>query len=87
MGGRTFAIHPELLHLSPPNDAGRSKPGGRFPANRTRLPDFGGIFRDNLNEVLATGLTRIVVSRAIAAAADPATGAWELLAARRLQSA
>jgi thiamine-phosphate pyrophosphorylase len=45
---------------------------------------IGGIGPDNLDEVLATGATRIVVVRAITEAADPAAAAAEF--ARRLSA-
>jgi thiamine-phosphate pyrophosphorylase len=50
-------------------------------AAEIRLPAFaiGGIGRENLAEVLATGFTRIAVSGAVAATADPAAAARELL--------
>ncbi len=61
----------------------------RAVAAEIRLPAFaiGGICRENLAEVLAAGFTRIAVSGAIAASADPAAAARELLAALRPQSA
>jgi len=48
-----------------------------------RLPAFaiGGITTENLPEVLATGMTRVAVSGAIAAAAEPVAAAKEFLAA------
>ncbi len=53
----------------------------RAVAEEIRLPAFaiGGIDRENLGEVLAAGFTRIAVSGAITAAADPAQAAKELL--------
>ena len=53
----------------------------RAVAEEIRLPAFaiGGIDRENVAEVLAAGFTRIAVSGAIAAAADPAQAAKELL--------
>jgi thiamine-phosphate pyrophosphorylase len=52
----------------------------RAVAAEIRLPAFaiGGISRDNLDEVLAAGFTRIAVSSAIIEAADPAQAAREL---------
>ena len=52
----------------------------RAVAAEIRLPAFaiGGITRDNLAEVLATGLKRVAVSAAVTAAADPATTARQL---------
>ncbi len=46
----------------------------RAVAAEIRLPAFaiGGITLDNLSEVLATGISRVAISGAIAAAADPA---------------
>ena len=68
-----------------------TKPFDEFPgptllravAAEIRLPAFaiGGITRENLPEVLATGFRRIAVSGAVAAATDPATAANELSAA------
>lgn len=54
----------------------------RAVAAEIRLPAFaiGGITRANLPEVLAAGFTRVAVSRAIAAAADPALAVREMLA-------
>jgi thiamine-phosphate pyrophosphorylase len=51
-------------------------------AAEIRLPAFaiGGITKENLAEVLATGITRVAVSGALANAADPAVAARELLA-------
>lgn len=51
-------------------------------AAEIRLPAFaiGGIHRENLPQVLSTGLRRIAVSGAVTTAADPATAADELLA-------
>ena len=53
----------------------------RAVAAEIRLPAFaiGGISRDNLGEVLAAGFTRIAVSSAVVAAADPARAAQEML--------
>jgi thiamine-phosphate pyrophosphorylase len=50
-------------------------------ANEIRLPTFaiGGISTGNLADVLATGVTRVAVSSAVTAAADPACAARELL--------
>ena len=55
----------------------------RAVAGEIRLPAFaiGGIDRENLPEVLATGIGRVAVSRAVTAAPDPAAAARELLAA------
>ena len=68
-----------------------TKPFDEFPgpkllcavAAEIRLPAFaiGGIALENLPEVLATGFRRIAVSGAVAAAADPAAAAKQLLAA------
>ena len=46
-----------------------------------RLPAFaiGGIDRDNVSEILATGFTRIAVSGAILSAADPGKATHEIL--------
>lgn len=54
----------------------------RTVAAEIRLPAFaiGGICRENLGQVLATGFTRIAVSGAVTAADDPAQAARELLA-------
>lgn len=54
----------------------------RTVAAEIRLPTYaiGGITADNLPDVLATGITRIAVSSAITAAADPALAAHKLLA-------
>ncbi|OHB79131.1 MAG: thiamine-phosphate diphosphorylase [Planctomycetes bacterium RBG_16_64_12] len=54
----------------------------RAVAAEIRLPAFaiGGIDRENLPEVLATGFCRIAVSGAITAAPDPAAAARELKA-------
>jgi thiamine-phosphate pyrophosphorylase len=53
----------------------------RAVAAEIRLPAFaiGGIDRQNLGEVLAAGFTRIAVSGAVTAAADPVQAAKELL--------
>ncbi len=53
----------------------------RLVAARLRLPAFaiGGINRENLPDVLRTGLHRVAVSGAITTAADPAAAARELL--------
>jgi thiamine-phosphate pyrophosphorylase len=50
-------------------------------AAEIRLPAFaiGGIDRENVGEVLAAGFTRIAVSGAITAAADPVQAAKALL--------
>jgi thiamine-phosphate pyrophosphorylase len=55
----------------------------RAVAAEIRLPAFaiGGIDRNNLGEVIAAGFSRIAVSGAVAAAADPADAADELLKA------
>jgi thiamine-phosphate pyrophosphorylase len=68
-----------------------TKQFARFPglellkavAAEIRLPAFaiGGITRENLDEVLQTGFTRIAVRQAVVAAPDPAAAARELLAA------
>jgi len=52
----------------------------RAVAAEIRLPSFaiGGITRENLPEMLATGFTRIAVSGAVLGAADPAMAAREL---------
>ncbi len=67
-----------------------TKPFDHFPgldflrqvAAEIRLPAFaiGGIHRENLPQVLSTGLLRIAVSGAVTTAADPAAAARELLA-------
>lgn len=51
-------------------------------ASEIRLPAFaiGGITHNRLRAVLATGVSRVAVSGAIASAADPASAARELLA-------
>ncbi|HEV7225806.1 MAG TPA: thiamine phosphate synthase, partial [Pirellulales bacterium] len=53
----------------------------RAIAAEIRLPAFaiGGIDRNNLGEVIAAGFSRIAVSGAVAAAADPVLAAGELL--------
>ena len=53
----------------------------RQVAAEIRLPAFaiGGITTENLPEVLATGISRVAVSGAITAAADPAETARVLL--------
>ena len=53
----------------------------RAVAAEIRLPAFaiGGISRENLHEVLAAGFTRVAVSGAVVAAANPAQAAKELL--------
>jgi thiamine-phosphate pyrophosphorylase len=53
----------------------------RLVAAEIRLPAFaiGGIDRQNVAEVLAAGFTRIAVSGAVTAAADPVQAAKELL--------
>jgi len=55
----------------------------RAVAAEIRLPAFaiGGITRENLPEILSTGLRRVAVGGAVAAASDPARAAGELLAA------
>lgn len=55
----------------------------RQVACEIRLPAFaiGGITRENLAEVLATGMRRVAVSGAIVAAPDPGAAAREMLAA------
>ena len=55
----------------------------RAVRSEIRLPAFaiGGITPDNLSQVLATGLDRVAVSGAIAAADDPAAMIQRLLAA------
>jgi len=57
----------------------------RQVAAEIRLPAFaiGGITAENLPEVLATGITRVAVSGAIAAAADPVSAAGVLLSKLR----
>jgi thiamine-phosphate pyrophosphorylase len=67
-----------------------TKPFERFPgvellravASEIRLPAFaiGGINRENLPDVLSTGIHRIAVSGAVAKSDDPAAAAKELLA-------
>ena len=54
----------------------------RAVAAEIRLPAFaiGGISRENLPQVLATGLRRIAVSGAVTTAGDPAAAVRELLA-------
>jgi thiamine-phosphate diphosphorylase len=54
----------------------------RAVAAEIRLPAFaiGGIAKENIGDVLATGFTRVAVSGAVAAAADPAEAARQLLA-------
>ncbi|MEN6497109.1 MAG: thiamine phosphate synthase [Thermoguttaceae bacterium] len=68
-GTKQFAHFPGLAFL-------------RQVAAEIRLPAFaiGGINRENLSDVLATGITRIALSGAITAAANPATAAQELRA-------
>jgi thiamine-phosphate pyrophosphorylase len=53
----------------------------RTVAAEIRLPAFaiGGISRENLGEVLAAGSSRIAVSSAVTASADPAAAAQELM--------
>jgi len=55
----------------------------RAVAAEIRLPAFaiGGITKENVGDVLAAGFSRIAVSGAVAAAADPAEAARQLLAA------
>jgi len=55
----------------------------RVVAAEIRLPAFaiGGIHRNNLDQVLAAGFTRIAISGAITDAQNPASAARELLAA------
>jgi len=57
----------------------------RAVAAEIRLPAFaiGGIDRRNLPQVLATGIGRVAVSGAVAAASDPAAAAGELRAVLR----
>ena len=54
----------------------------RAVASEIRLPAFaiGGINRENLPDVLSTGIRRIAVSGAVAKSGDPAAAAKELLA-------
>jgi thiamine-phosphate pyrophosphorylase len=54
----------------------------RAVADEIRLPAFaiGGITRENVPEVLATGFTRVAVAAAITAATDPAAAARDMLA-------
>jgi len=54
----------------------------RAVAAEIRLPAFavGGITRENLSQVLSTGLCRIAVSAAITAAANPGAAGREMLA-------
>lgn len=54
----------------------------RAVAAEIRLPVFaiGGITRENVGQVLETGMRRIAVSGAVAAATNPAAAAQELLA-------
>lgn len=56
-------------------------------ASQTQMPAFaiGGITRDNLDQVIAAGFTRIAVTGAIRDASDPAHAASELR--RRLRTA
>jgi thiamine-phosphate pyrophosphorylase len=53
----------------------------RAVAAEIRLPAFaiGGINRANLDQVLATGMTRVAVSGAVAAADNPTEAARELM--------
>jgi thiamine-phosphate pyrophosphorylase len=53
----------------------------RAVAGEITLPAFalGGINHENVGEVLAAGMTRVAVSAAVTAAADPAEAARELL--------
>ena len=53
----------------------------RMVAAEIRLPAFaiGGISRDNLDEVLAAGFTRIAVGGAVVGVDEPALAAEELL--------
>jgi thiamine-phosphate pyrophosphorylase len=55
----------------------------RAVAAEIRLPAFaiGGIDRENLDEVLQTGMNRIAVSQAVLSAPDPAAAAQEFLIA------
>ena len=50
-------------------------------AAEIRLPAFaiGGIASENLGDVLAAGITRVAVSGAVVAAADPVDEARQLL--------
>jgi thiamine-phosphate pyrophosphorylase len=54
----------------------------REVAAEVRLPTFaiGGITAANLTDVLATGISRVAVGAAVAAATNPASAARELLA-------
>lgn len=56
-------------------------------SREVRLPTFaiGGITAGNLPEVLATGISRVAVSSAVIASADPASAARELLAMLNFQ--
>ena len=69
-GTKTFAHFPGLDLL-------------KAVAVEIRLPAFaiGGIAKENLGEVMATGFTRVAVSGAVVAAADPSDAARQLLAA------
>ena len=60
----------------------------RAVAAEIRLPAFaiGGVTPENLPEILATGITRVAVSGAIAGATDPATAASVFLSALIEQS-
>jgi thiamine-phosphate pyrophosphorylase len=57
----------------------------RAVAAEIRLPAFaiGGITRANLDQVLSAGFTRVALSRAIAAAADPADEARQMVQSLR----
>ena len=71
-----------------PTFPSRTKEFAAFPglalarqvAAEIRLPAFaiGGVSADNLNEVLATGISRVAVGSAIVAAASPESAAAEL---------
>jgi len=73
-----------------------TKQFGRFPgldllravAAEIRLPAFaiGGITRENLPAVLATGFARIAVSGAITSAGDPADAAHALLSSLQVEN-
>lgn len=82
-------LGPDYIAVGPvyetPTKPGRPSVGVEllsFAAQHAAMPWFaiGGIDLDNIDEVIATGATRVVVVRAIAEAADPVAAAAALKA-------
>jgi len=79
-GANYIGIGPTFSSATKPFETFAGLETLRQVASEIRLPTFaiGGIDAGNIDDVLATGITRVAVSAAVAASDDPETAAREL---------